>query len=148
MTNRKLNFYFFGDIGRYDSYNPAYVCNKENASEILYLIVKNKPFSIAKSEIAKLLNINEEVVENITANLELISVIEMKSDTYRIKFPVFLEEDVVKMENYLNNIGGIIGRKVMDFKEVPYRKISGLECSKRHSRERKDSYYEGCTSCK
>lgn len=56
MTNGKLNFYYFGDIGEYDSYNPAYVCNKRYASEILYLIAKNEPFSICKFEVAKVLN--------------------------------------------------------------------------------------------
>lgn len=40
MINRKLNFYFFGEIGEYDKYNPEFVCNREYASEILYIIAK------------------------------------------------------------------------------------------------------------
>jgi len=40
------------------------------------------------------------------------------------------------MENYLNNIGGLIGRKVMEMKDILYKKVSELRCSKSHSYER------------
>jgi hypothetical protein len=132
MKNTKLNFYFFGDIGEYDSYNPAYVCSKEYASEILYLIAKNEPFSISKFEIAKLLDIKEETVESVISNLELINSIEIKDNTYRIKFPVLLEEDVIEIEKYINNIGEIIGKKIIGMQDTLYKKVSELRCSKYH----------------
>lgn len=50
----KVNFYFFGDIGPYDRYNPAYVLNKEYVDEIIYLIGYNNPFSIDKKEIREI----------------------------------------------------------------------------------------------
>lgn len=136
MKNAKLNFYFFGNIGEYDSYNPANVCNKEYASEILYLIAKNEPFSTSKFELSKLLNIKEETVQNIINNLELINAIEIKDNTYRIKFPIFLQQDVIEMENYINDIGEIIGNKIIEIQDVIYKKVSELRCSKFHSYER------------
>ncbi|WP_026881448.1 hypothetical protein [Clostridium akagii] len=136
IKNTKLNFYFFGDIGEYDIYNPEYVCSKEHASEILYLIAQNKPFSISKCKVAKLLGIKEETVENVINSLELINAIEVKDSTYRIKFPIFLEEDVIEMENYINNIGEIIGNKIIAIKDTLYKKVSELTCSKDHSCER------------
>lgn len=101
----RLNFYYFGDIGEYDCYNPADVCSKEYASEILYLIAANEPFSISMQEISSSLNIEYEKTNDILKNLQLINAIEVKDNTYRIKFPVFLEEDVLKMGKYINNIG-------------------------------------------
>ena len=136
MTNNKLNFYFFGDTGEYDRYNPAYVCNKEYAPEIMYLISKNEPFSISIFEIAKILNIKEVEVENVISNLLLINAIEIRDDTYRIKFPVFLEEDAIKMNDYINNIGEKIGNKIIGIKDIIYKKISELKCSKHFSNER------------
>jgi len=97
MANKKLNFYFFGEIGEYDCYNPSYVCSKEYVSEILYLIAQNEPFSISKIEIAEFLNIKEETVEYNIKNLELINAIEIKDGGYRVKFPAFLEEDIIEM---------------------------------------------------
>jgi hypothetical protein len=136
MTNKKLNFYFFGEIGEYDSYNPAYVCNKEYASEILYLIAENEPFSVTKFEIAELLNIKEETIGNLINKLELINAIEINGNGYRVKFPALLEEDVIEMENYINNVGELIDRKVIGMKEILCKKVSELRCSKYHSYER------------
>lgn len=136
MANKKLNFYFFGEIGEYDCYNPSYVCSKEYVSEILYLIAQNEPISISKIEIAEFLNIKKETVEYNIKNLELINAIEIKAGGYRIKFPAFLEEDIIEMENYLNNIGELIGKKIIEIKDTLYKKVSVLICSKYHSYER------------
>jgi hypothetical protein len=134
--NKKLNFYFFGEIGEYDKYNPEFVCSREYTSEILYLIAKNEPFTICRFEIARFLNIKEEVVVNIINNLELINAVEVKDNTYMVKFPVFLEEDVVEMERYFHNVGEIIGKKIIDMKDMIYEKVSHLRCFKYHSYER------------
>jgi hypothetical protein len=136
MVNTKLNFYFFGDIGDYDNYNPAYVCSKEYASEILYLIAKEEPFAISKFKIAEILNIKEEIVANVTNQLELINAIETKENTYMVKFPILLEKDVIEMEHYINNIGEVIGKKIVEMKDTLYAKISKLSCLKYHSYER------------
>lgn len=136
MINKKLNFYFFGDVGEYDDYNPAYVCNKKYASEILYLIAKNKPFSINSGEIAKRLNLEDVVAIDLINTLQFINAIEAKSNGYRVTFPIFLEEDVIDMENYLKDIGEVIGKKVIELKDELYEKVLELKCSKHHSHQR------------
>ncbi|GAA0790100.1 hypothetical protein [Hathewaya limosa] len=136
MKNAKLNFYFFGDIGEYDVYNPAYVCNKRYASEIVYLIAKNDPFSISQLEITKLLGVNKEEVKDIIDNLKLINAIENKNDKYKIKFPIFLKEDVIDLESYINNIGKEIGNKIIKLRDILYEKVSKLKCFKQYGYER------------
>lgn len=136
MANKKLNFYFFGETGEYDSYNPAYVLSEEYVSEILYLIAENETFTISKFKIAEFLNIKEEAIEYLINNLELINAIEIKNNGYRVKFPVFLEKDIIEMENYINNSGEIIGRKIIEMKDILYKNVSELKCSKFHSYER------------
>lgn len=136
MINRKLNFYFFGEIGEYDKYNPEFVCNREYASEILYIIAKNKPFTISRFEIAKLLNIKDEVVANNINNLELINAIEVKNNSYQVKFPIILEKDIEKIEKYIYKVGEVIGKKIIDIKDVLYAKVSQLRCFKHYTYER------------
>jgi hypothetical protein len=136
MINKALDFYYFGIIGEYDSYNPAYVCSSEYAPEILYLIATNGPFSITKEEISNNLKINTEKVNYVLNNLQLIDAIEVKNNGYRIKFPVFLEEDVVKMEKYISNIGELIGKNIISIEQALHEKISQLKCASFYSKER------------
>ncbi|WP_234124468.1 hypothetical protein [Clostridium hydrogenum] len=136
MQNAKLNFYFFGDTGEYNKYNPAYACSSEYADKILYLIAKNEPFSISKIEIARSLNIDEEKVKRVIDKIQLINAVESKDDAYKIKFPVFLEEDVIEMEKYINNEAKIIGDKIIEMKEVIYEKVSKLRCTKNYEYKR------------
>ncbi|MGH4124433.1 MAG: hypothetical protein ACREV6_16030 [Clostridium sp.] len=136
MTNSTLNFYYFGYIGEYDCYNPAYVCSKEYTSEILYLIAAKEPFSVSRQEISRILNIGYQKTNDILENLALINAIEVKDDTYRVKFPIFLEADVVKMEKHINNIGELIGKKIISLAPMLYEKISHLKCSTLYSNER------------
>lgn len=118
MKNKKLNFYFFGDIGTYDKFNPAYACNKEYASEILYIIASYKPFSICKFEIMKKLNIEENKFDDVISSLKLINAIDENEKGYKINFPAFLEKDIVNMDKYLNNIGEVIGDKIISLKKI------------------------------
>ncbi len=136
MKNKKLNFFYFGEDSNYGNYNPDYICNTNHAPEILYLIASNEPFSISKYEIVKILNMSEEKLDDTISNLQLINAIEVKDDTFKIKFPVFLEEDVIKMEGYLSNIGQVIGDKIISLSNVINQKLLNLECSKYHSKER------------
>lgn len=136
MKNNKLTFYYFGDIGNYDNYNPSYVCTKEYAPEILYMIALNDPFSILEYDIINNLNINEEKFEDIINSFQLINAISENNNTYKINFPVFLEKDVIKMESYLSNIGKVIGDKIVSLSNMLNKKLSNLECAKYHSKER------------
>ncbi|MCB2313018.1 hypothetical protein LGL55_17045 [Clostridium tagluense] len=136
MINKKLNFFYFGEDSDYGNYNPVYDCNTKYTPKILHLIASNEPFSISKYEIIKILNMTEEKVDDIITNLQLINAIEVKDDTFRIKFPVFLEEDVIKMKGYLSNIGQVIGDKIISLSNVINQKLLNLECSKYHSKER------------
>lgn len=53
-----------------------------------------------------------------------------------VKFPIFLEEDIVEIEHYVQNIGEILGKKITDMKDMLYEKASQLRCFKYHSYER------------
>lgn len=136
MKNKRLNCYFFGDTGNYDYYNPSYVFNKEYVPEILYIIASNEPFSISKYDITKNLCISEEYFDDCINNLNRIDAIEIENNTYRIKFPVFLEDDVVKIEKCVGDLGKVIGDKIISLKDMLISKLSELECSKHYSKER------------
>jgi hypothetical protein len=90
----------------------------------LYLIAANDPFSMGKKEISRLLNINYEKIDDVVHKRQLINALEVKNNAYRIKFPVFLDRYVVNMEKYINNVGELIGKKIMSLELDIYEKIA------------------------
>lgn len=123
MKNGNMNFYMFGDLGRYDEYNPDYVLNKKYVSEFIYVIGSNDEFSIDKNQILKILNIKENQLDDIILNLKLINAIDIKDNTYKVNFPIFLERDISILESSLGNIGEKIGEKIISLKEEIYSKL-------------------------
>lgn len=124
--NKKLDIYFFGDNGPYDEYNPGYVCSKEFVPEILYLLAHNEPYSISKDEIIKIIRINEEEFDCIIKSLKRINAIDIIENKYKLNFPVFLEEDMPLLDKYFEDIGEVIGSKIIEIKGQIYDKLSKL----------------------
>ncbi|MGL5717233.1 MAG: hypothetical protein ACRCX2_29750, partial [Paraclostridium sp.] len=123
----KINFYVFGEAGKYDNYNPYNVLNKENVSEILFLVASNNPFSIDKNTISNILDIGLNEVGNIIDSLSLINAIEIKNDTYKLNFPIFLERDIDILDLKLNEVGSEICNKIIELKEYIFDKLSKYE---------------------
>ncbi|MGL5753150.1 MAG: hypothetical protein ACRCXT_21585, partial [Paraclostridium sp.] len=123
----KINFYVFGEAGKYDNYNPYNVLNKENVSEILFLVASNNPFSIDKNTISNILDIGLKEVGNIIDSLSLINAIEIKNDTYKLNFPIFLERDIDILDLKLNEVGSEICNKIIELKEYIFDKLSKYE---------------------
>lgn len=134
--NKRINLYYFGEIGAYDKYNPAYICNNMFALEILYLIAKNKPFTISKEKIINTLNIELNVFEEIINALKEINMIDIKDCNYKVNFPIFLVEDLEVLDKLLNNIGKAIGEIFIENKQFIYSKLSSLSSYKYFSKER------------
>lgn len=133
---KSLEFYFFGDIGNFDLYNPSYVLNKEKVPEILYLIAAHQPFSICNADIQRSFRISDSECAEIIESLKKIGAVDDKFGYYKVNFPVFLESDVRELDGYINGIGKTIGDKIIDLKDKLYECISSLKCSTKFSRER------------
>ncbi|EGT3616239.1 hypothetical protein FHH43_08345 [Clostridium perfringens] len=136
MDNKRVNLYFFGEIGVYDKYSPEYVCNKEFAPEVLYIIAKNNPYTIARDEIINTLGIKEKLFDELITSFKEVNFIESKDNRYKINFPVFLEEDLKELDNYLCNIGNQIGDIIIENKAIIYNKIENLSSFSNFSKER------------
>lgn len=124
--NKKLDIYFFGESGPYDEFNPGYVCSKEFVPEILYLIAYNEPYSIARDEIIEIIKINGEEFDNIIESLKRIDAIYIVQNKYKLKFPVFLEEDMPLLDKHFKNIGEVVGNKIINKKDQIYIEMSKL----------------------
>lgn len=134
--NKRINLYYFGDIGSYDEYCPAFVCNKNFVPEILYLIAKNKPFTITKEEISNILDIESDRFEKLISSLIKINLINMKDNTYKVNFPIFLKEDLEVLDKNLNDIGKILSDIIIKNKEAIYSRIVNLSSYDVFSKER------------
>lgn len=133
---KRLNLYYFGDIGVYDKYNPAYVCDENFASEILYIITENEAFSLTQEDISKSINIDNHRLNSIINNLKRINAIEQKEDKYKINFPVFLESDIEIMDVYLKNVGEQIVDIIIRIKPLVVEKLQNLSSYKIFDEER------------
>lgn len=120
----KMNFYVFGEVGKYDKYNPYNILNKNNVSDVVYLIAENDVFSIDKISISDKLNIDLEEISNIIDSLALINAIEVKEDTYKLNFPVFLEKDMNKLDLRLSEVGYKICNSITELKNNIFDKLS------------------------
>lgn len=134
--NREMEFYFFGDAGSYDEYNPALILNRLKAQEIIYFIASNEPFSIEKSDILNALDIEEKIVEDILYDMVKINAIEERNNSYRIDFPIFLEEDVLNIEKFLYGVGESIGNKIVNIKEIILNELKKISAYNKYSNER------------
>lgn len=134
--NKRINLYYFGDIGSYDEYCPAFVCNKKYVPEILYLIAKNKPFTITKEEITNILNVESDKFEELISSLIKINLIRMKDNTYKVNFPIFLKEDLEVLDKNLSDIGKILSDIIINNKEAIYSRIVNLSSYGIFSKER------------
>jgi len=110
MNTGKLDLFYFGDIGKEDAFNPAYVCAQEYAAETLFQIASRAPYELSEAEIARLLGVEQETLRPVVDSLLTIKVLERRDGTYRICFPVFLQSDVRKMEGVLSSARDSIAR--------------------------------------
>lgn len=133
---KRLNIYFFGQIGIYNEESPEYILEKAFVPEILYIIAKHDPFTINGELIANDLKMDKKIFSKVISQLKHIGLIDVKKDTYRINFPVFLEEDLETMDKALMEIGKVLGDVVVGKKEIIYDKIKGVYSYNTFSKER------------
>ncbi len=133
---KRLNLYYFGDIEVYDKYNPAYVCDENFASEILYIIAENEAFSLTQEDISKFIDIDNHRLNSIISNLKRINAIEENKEKFKINFPIFLESDIEIMDVYLKNVGEQIVDIIIRIKPLVVEKLQNLSSYKIFDEER------------
>ncbi|MBA4364629.1 MAG: hypothetical protein C0398_01310 [Coprothermobacter sp.] len=133
MNTGKLDLFYFGDVGKYDAFNPAHVCAQKYAAEILFLIASHPPYELSKAEIARSLGVEQETVRPIIDSLHRIKAIECRDDTYRICFPVFLQGDVRQMKGILSSARDSIARTLEQLNNQLVPIVQRFRCHKQFS---------------
>lgn len=133
MNTGKLDLFYFGDIGKEDAFNPAYVCAQKYAAETLFLIASHAPYELSKAEIARFLGVEQETLRRVIDSLQRIKVIECKDNTYRICFPVFLQGDVQQMKGVLSSACDSIARTLERLKSQLVPMAQRFRCHKQFS---------------
>jgi hypothetical protein len=128
MQNRRLDLYWFGETGKYDRWSPAYVCAQEHADEILYQIACHQPFELSSESLAGLLGVEGGLIQDTVDALLMIGAIEQSNTRYRICFPTFLQEDVVRMRAILSDTSVEVGEMIISMKDQLYAAIRELRC--------------------
>jgi len=133
MNTGKLDLFYFGDIGKYDAFNPARVCAQKYAAETLFLIASRAPYELSEAEIARFLGVEQETMGPIIDSLHRIKAIECKDDTYRICFPAFLQDDVQQMRGILSSASDSMARTLERLKSQLVPIAQQFRCHKQFS---------------
>lgn len=104
--NKKINIYIYGEPGKYDEYNPAYVCNKEYVPEILYIIACNKPFSICKKDIINKLKVHAADLTAIKHGIDMKEIsVELWHQVFGATNEYLVKKRFVEVPEYRSNEG-------------------------------------------
>lgn len=134
--HKKLDLYFYGDTGDYDTLSPSYVSHRPYVPEILYLIAKNEPYSLTLSDLSKALALERIQIKEAVESLLRIEAISEHNHTYKLNFTAFLESDLEAISHFVNYAKHDMVRQIMIHKKEIDEKLSQLTHAKNFSKER------------
>ena len=126
--SRKIDLFYFGDVGGFDKYNPFYLYKQNWAPEILFEIANANRYELTICDIAAKLNANPNGFDDLLSNMENIGMVSKIQDKYSISFPVILEKDVPIIDNLTSSIALRLSKKILSHKKEIQNLASSIKC--------------------
>lgn len=126
--SRKIDLFYFGDIGGFDKYNPFYMYKQNWAPEILFEIANANKYELTICDIAAKLNTNPNDFDDLLSNMENIGMVSKNQDKYSVSFPVILEKDVPIIDNLTSSIALRLSKKIISHKKEIQNLASSIKC--------------------
>lgn len=120
----QLILFYFGDIGIYNEYSPAYVYDLPLVPQILYLIATHEPYSLTTESLQHLLHAPS--IEKEMLHLISINAVNKKDNHFKLNFPVFLESDFSILDEHLTGLAKKLGQRILSLKETLQSQVSSL----------------------
>lgn len=139
-----IDLYHFGDIGKYDKYNPVYIYKKKWAPEILYVIANSNRYELTKYDLASRLNIEEIDIDDLLSQMEQIDMISKSNNKYSVSFTIFLEKDLSIIDKLTKPIAIKLSEKIIDKKQELMRLVSKIKCLDKFGYNRLFYHVIGC----
>lgn len=126
--SRKIDLFYFGDVGGFDKYNPFYLYKQNWAPEILFEIANTNRYELTIYDIATKLNANPNDFDDLLSNMENIGMVSKNQDKYSVSFPVILEKDVPIIDNLTSSIALRLSKKILSHKKEIQNLVSSIKC--------------------
>lgn len=126
--SRKIDLFYFGDVGEFDKHNPFYLYKQNWAPEILFEIANANKYELTIYDIAAKLNTNPNGFDDLLSNMENIGMVSKNQDKYSISFPVILEKDVPIIDNLTSSIALRLSKKILSHKKEIQNLASSIKC--------------------
>lgn len=125
--NKKIDLFHFGDCGLLDKYNPVKLYNEKYISELLYLIASGNQYEYNSFDLANILNVRHEIIEQKLGKLNELNMIESKQGYYRICFTIFLNRDINYIKEISKKVAHEIGDIILDNKTEILDLVEGMK---------------------
>jgi hypothetical protein len=128
MSN-KIDLFYYGDVGSYDTGNPYFAFRRSLVPEILFLIASYGKYELSASEISRKLAVSQEDIVPGLAGIEKLGMVTKQDEKYTVAFPVILEKDVPIMNRLSNSIAKPLAKKMASQSREIEELASELSCA-------------------
>lgn len=123
---RELEIFQFGDESE-SCQNRRRLFGMSYTNRILYEIAEEGPFFYSDFQLAEAIHVNHEIISHRMKELCKEGLVRRRDDKYCLNFPVFLKEDVMKLNLMLPEIVEKIGGKIEKMKEILQTEVKHLK---------------------
>jgi len=143
MSN-KIDLFYYGDVGSYDTGNPYFAFRRSRVPEILFMIASHGKYELSASEIARKLAVSQEYILPGLTGIEKLGMVAKQDEKYAITFPVVLENDIPILNSLSNSIAEPLVRKLVSHRREIEEYASGFSCAGKFALPRILYHVIGC----
>ncbi|MBD3276864.1 MAG: hypothetical protein GF388_01045 [Candidatus Aegiribacteria sp.] len=125
----KIDLFYYGDVGSYDTGNPYFAFRRSRVPEILFLIASHGKYELSASDIASKLAVSQEDILPGLMGIEKLGMVTKQDENYTVTFPVVLEYDLPILNSLSNSMAEPLVRKIVSHRREIEEYASGISCS-------------------
>lgn len=134
--HKKLDLYYYGEVGRYDADSPSYVAQMPYAKEVLYLIASHEKYRLNIVSLSEKLCVATSDLQETVDELKRVNLISEKEGCYTLECVSFINEDILRIQSAVSEGAKQIVSKLKAKQDTLFQDIEHLKHFKSHNRKR------------
>jgi len=126
--NKKIELYHYGDCGGFDDYNPFKVYAGEGIPEVLYLIGREKPYTLTVDDIVLKLKCDKELLKEHLETMKSLVMIDEIDGYYSTKFTIIVEDDLEAINDFSKDVSVKLADSIISKQEELKALCRTLSC--------------------
>ena len=111
-----IDIYVFGEAGPFDEYNPYRIFENLAAQQVILEIAKRDVLTVDKDYLQTKLDLSKSILDEVLSTLLKAQLVFEENGFYTLRFPLFVEEDIVHIKEFSNGVSCIIGDIIYNHK--------------------------------